>query len=136
MNARGTRLGAASAAAVLFLLLVIPAGCGGGGGDEGGNGEPAAQTGDAETGADEGAGPSPDGKAIFTSAGCGGCHTLEAAGSSGTAGPNLDESKPSEQEAIEQITNGGNGMPAFQGRLSEQEIQAVARFVVESTGGG
>jgi mono/diheme cytochrome c family protein len=32
-----------------------------------------------------------DGKSILASAGCGGCHTVAAAGSSGTVGPNLDE---------------------------------------------
>ena len=31
------------------------------------------------------------GRAVFESAGCGGCHTFAAAGSSGTTGPNLDE---------------------------------------------
>ena len=36
------------------------------------------------------------GKALFASKGCGVCHTLEAAGSTGTVGPNLDEKKPSE----------------------------------------
>jgi mono/diheme cytochrome c family protein len=32
------------------------------------------------------------GKAVFASAGCGSCHAFSAAGSSGTTGPNLDES--------------------------------------------
>jgi cytochrome c oxidase subunit II len=31
------------------------------------------------------------GKAVFTEAGCGSCHTVAAAGSSGQVGPNLDE---------------------------------------------
>jgi mono/diheme cytochrome c family protein len=31
------------------------------------------------------------GKEVFAAQGCGNCHTLSAAGSSGTAGPNLDE---------------------------------------------
>ena len=31
------------------------------------------------------------GKAVFASAGCGGCHTFSAAGSTGATGPNLDE---------------------------------------------
>ena len=38
----------------------------------------------------------PNGKAVFASAGCGGCHTLKAAGATGTVGPNLDALKPSE----------------------------------------
>jgi mono/diheme cytochrome c family protein len=73
-----------------------------------------------------------DGESIFASAGCGGCHTLAAAGSSGTVGPNLDEAKPSLDLAIDRITNGQGGMPAFEGQLSEEQIQAVAEFV---TGG-
>jgi cytochrome c oxidase subunit 2 len=31
------------------------------------------------------------GKAVFTSAGCGSCHTLAAAGASGQVGPNLED---------------------------------------------
>jgi mono/diheme cytochrome c family protein len=31
------------------------------------------------------------GRAVFTSAGCGGCHTFSAAGASGSVGPDLDE---------------------------------------------
>lgn len=73
-----------------------------------------------------------DGESIFASAGCGGCHTLSAAGSSGTVGPNLDESQPSLELAIDRITNGQGGMPAFKDQLSEEQIQAVAEFV---TGG-
>jgi mannitol-specific phosphotransferase system IIBC component len=34
------------------------------------------------------------GKAVFASSGCGGCHTLSAAGSSGNIGPNLFELMP------------------------------------------
>ena len=39
--------------------------------------------------------PGTDGKAIFKGAGCAGCHTLAAAGATGTIGPNLDQLKPS-----------------------------------------
>jgi mono/diheme cytochrome c family protein len=73
-----------------------------------------------------------DGESIFASAGCGGCHTLAAAGSDGTVGPNLDESQPSLDLAIDRITNGQGGMPSFEGQLSEEQIRAVAEFV---TGG-
>ena len=76
-----------------------------------------------------------DGESIFASAGCGGCHTLAAAGSSGTVGPNLDEAQPSLELAIDRITNGRGGMPAFEGQLSDEQIQAVAKFVTENAGG-
>ena len=74
-----------------------------------------------------------DGKSTFASAGCGGCHTLAAAGSSGTVGPNLDESQPTLELAIDRVTNGRGGMPSFKGQLNEEQIRAVAEFV---TGGG
>ena len=37
------------------------------------------------------------GPQLWSQAGCGGCHTLSAAGSSGTNGPNLDSLRPSAQ---------------------------------------
>jgi cbb3-type cytochrome c oxidase subunit III len=75
-----------------------------------------------------------DGEAIFASAGCGSCHTLAAAGSSGTIGPNLDESKPSLELAIDRVTNGSGQMPSFEDQLSEEQIRAVAEFVSSSAG--
>jgi cytochrome c553 len=73
------------------------------------------------------------GKTVFASAGCAGCHTLEAAGATGTVGPNLDEAKPDEALVVERVTNGKAPMPSFKGQLDEQQIQDVAAFVVEST---
>jgi len=76
----------------------------------------------------------PDGKAIFASAGCGGCHTLKAAGASGNVGPNLDQVKPSKSRVAHQVEVGGGVMPAFKGTLSDAEIQAVAEFVAANAG--
>ena len=75
-----------------------------------------------------------DGKSIFASAGCAGCHTLAAAGSTGNVGPNLDEAKPSLDLAVDRVTNGQGGMPSFKGQLSDEQIQAVAKFVAENAG--
>jgi mono/diheme cytochrome c family protein len=75
-----------------------------------------------------------DGESIFASAGCGSCHTLAAAGSDGTVGPNLDESRPSLELAVDRITNGQGGMPSFEGQLSEEQIDAVAKFVADNAG--
>lgn len=75
---------------------------------------------------------STDGKTIFTQ-NCSSCHTLQAAGSTGTVGPNLDQAKPTLELALKQIANGGGGMPAFGDTLTEKQIQAVAKFVVAST---
>jgi mono/diheme cytochrome c family protein len=76
----------------------------------------------------------PDGKAVFASAGCGGCHTLKAAGSSGNVGPNLDQLKPAKPTVAHQVEVGGGAMPAFKGQLSPAEIDAVAEFVADNAG--
>jgi outer membrane protein assembly factor BamB len=65
---------------------------------------------------------------------CSTCHTLAAAGSSGTTGPNLDELKPSKALVEKQVTNGGGGMPAFGNSLSKTEIESVAEFVSGAAG--
>jgi cytochrome c553 len=91
-------------------------GGGGGGGGGGAQGDPAA------------------GEEVFASAGCGSCHTLQEAGTSGTVGPNLDESSIDEAGAAQQVTDGGGGMPPFSDQLSEEQIQDVAAFVVASQG--
>jgi cbb3-type cytochrome c oxidase subunit III len=70
-----------------------------------------------------------DGKSVFASAGCGSCHTFQAAGSNGTIGPNLDEAKPPFELALERVTNGKGAMPSFRDRLTDDQIQAVAEFV-------
>ena len=74
-----------------------------------------------------------DGKAIFK-AECASCHTLKAAGATGTVGPNLDQLKPKEAIVVRQVTNGGAIMPAFKGKLSPAQIEAVAKFVSSSAG--
>jgi sulfite dehydrogenase len=75
-----------------------------------------------------------DGAAIFKGAGCAGCHTLAAAGAKGTTGPNLDQLKPALAIVVRQVTNGGAVMPAFKGKLSAAQIQAVAQYVSSSAG--
>jgi mono/diheme cytochrome c family protein len=86
--------------------------------------EDAGSQGDAEAGA-----------AVFQEAGCGGCHTLEAAGSEGTIGPNLDESQPEFSLVVDRVTNGSGAMPSFRDRLDDKQIRDVAAYVVASTGG-
>ena len=75
-----------------------------------------------------------DGKSIFTE-NCASCHTLADAGTSGTIGPNLDESRPSKDLAVERVTNGMGAMPSFRDTLSPEQIQAVAEYVSSSAGG-
>jgi mono/diheme cytochrome c family protein len=74
------------------------------------------------------AGP-PSGGAVFASAGCGNCHTLKAAGASGTIGPNLDQLRPTAATVSQIVRTGSGEMPSFSGKLSEAEIAAVATYV-------
>jgi len=130
------RLGAALFAVAAALTL---AGCGGGEEvqplPEGVTGTtPPAATTETETQPEDGGeGDAAAGKEVFASAGCGSCHTLQDAGSSGTIGPNLDESKPDRELIVERVTNGSGAMPPFKDQLSEQQIQDVAAYVFEST---
>jgi len=75
------------------------------------------------------------GAKVFASAGCGSCHTLAAANSSGQVGPNLDAAKPGYDTVVVMVTNGGGGMPSFGGQLSKQQIRDLAAFVATSAGG-
>ena len=79
------------------------------------------------------AGGAVNGETVFTS-NCGSCHVLGAAGTTGSIGPNLDQLKPDEATVEQQVRNGGGGMPAFQGRLSDAEIKAVSAYVAENAG--
>jgi cbb3-type cytochrome c oxidase subunit III len=89
---------------------------------------------DAGTAAGVGGKGSMDGKAIFAEAGCGGCHTLKAAGASGNVGPNLDDAKPPKDLVIDRVTNGMGVMPSFKGSYSAEQIAAVADFVSKNAG--
>ncbi len=139
------RLGAALLAVAALLLA---AGCGGG--EEArplpetveGTLPAQTETGETETGetatgqTETGGAAEGDpaaGEEVYAANGCGSCHILEAAGSSGTVGPNLDESQPDRELIVDRVTNGSGAMPAFGDQLSEQQIQDVAAFVFEST---
>lgn len=111
-------------------------------GEEANEGEEAAAP---ESNEGEEAGESP-GAQVFASAGCGSCHTLSAAGSTGTTGPDLEESLAADDDTagIEEmivkpnleVIEGypANVMPQTYGEtLSTAEIHNLAEFLVEST---
>jgi sulfite dehydrogenase len=75
------------------------------------------------------------GKAVFKSAGCVGCHTLQDAGATGTVGPNLDQAKPPLSKAVLRVTKGAGAMPSFKGQLSDKQIADVTAYVVKASGG-
>ena len=64
---------------------------------------------------------------------CGTCHSLQAAGSEGQIGPNLDMLKPLMQQIISAVTYGIGVMPPWEGILTEKEIEAVAYYIFNST---
>jgi cytochrome c6 len=153
---------------VLFLLLILAfagalvvSGCGGGssssssttteegassgeeeGAEEkseegaGGGAEAEEEMSEAEARSGEGS-LAEEGKTVFTTT-CGSCHTLQAAGTSGEVGPNLDELEPDLATVEHQVVNGGGGMPAFgkEGILNAKEIKAVATYVSSVAGQG
>ena len=152
---------------VLFLLLILAltgalvvSGCGGGGSsssssatteegassneeeaaeeksEEGVSGGAEEEMSEAEARSGEGS-LAAEGKTVFTTT-CGSCHTLQAAGTSGEVGPNLDELEPDVATVEHQVVNGGGGMPAFgkEGLLDAKEIKAVAAYVSSVAGQG
>jgi cytochrome c oxidase subunit II len=99
-------------------------------------------SGEEEGGAGGGA---PDGKAVFTDSGCGGCHALADAGTSGGTGPDLNESLAGKDDAyIEQsivepsaeIAEGfsdGIMPPNFGDTLQPAELDALVGYLAEVT---
>lgn len=64
---------------------------------------------------------------------CGACHTLAAAGATGRIGPDLDEHVPSVADVEERIRHGGDVMPPFGDLLADDEIHAIAAYVVQAS---
>ncbi len=74
------------------------------------------------------------GKKVFAIGGCGGCHALADAGSSGAVGPNLDEAKPDAALVKTRVTDGRGVMPPFKGQLNATQIADVAAYVSSVAG--
>jgi mono/diheme cytochrome c family protein len=63
---------------------------------------------------------------------CAICHSLKDAGAEGAVGPSLDELKPDAARVMKAVRNGIGQMPAFSS-LTDQQIEAIARYVEEAT---
>ena len=63
---------------------------------------------------------------------CGSCHTLDAAGTDGAIGPNLDEAQADEEEVLAKIAEGPGAMP--ENLVTGADAQAVAAFVAANGG--
>jgi mono/diheme cytochrome c family protein len=91
--------------------------------------------------------PGGPGAQVFANSGCGGCHTLAAAKTGGTVGPDLDEVLPGQSEAMveESIVDPNkviakgyppNVMPANFGQtLSAKEVEDLVKYLLESASG-
>lgn len=89
------------------------------------------------------------GKEIFVAAGCGGCHTLADAGTSGDQGPSLDElaqvaakqGGSPEDYVLESILKPdavvaqgftAGVMPSFEGKLSKKQLDTLVKYLLGS----
>src|SRR6478609_3084676 len=91
-----------------------------------------------------GGGAGADGKTIFASTGCGGCHTLSEAGQDGTVGPNLDEVLKGKDEAFirqsivdpsAEIADGYTDQmpPGYGDQLGPEKLDALVKYLSEVT---
>ena len=78
-------------------------------------------------------GRAPQGNKVWTTAGCGACHTLSASRSTGTSAPNLDEVRPSATLVVDRVALGFQAMPTYQGLLTPQQMADVGEYVAEAT---
>ncbi len=90
------------------------------------------------------------GKKLFTSNGCGGCHTYKPAGSAGKVGPDLDnlaaDAKKANKGSLEDYARESietpdayvvpeypkGVMPAFKGTLTDSQIDDLVSFLTKS----
>ena len=105
-------------------------------GAESGEGAEAEEGAESEGEAAAAGGGDPEAGATVFSENCATCHGMTGHG--GAGGPDL-RTMPlaqTEEGAIQQVTNGGGGMPPFGGTLSEEEIENVAAYVAQEITGG
>src|SRR5687768_5628996 len=68
------------------------------------------------------------GRTLFVET-CGSCHTLDAAGTQGAIGPNLDELQADRERVLRAIEQGGTGSGSMPADLYKgEDAQAVAEF--------
>jgi cytochrome c551 len=115
--------------ATALVALLFAAACGGGGasssapatGTPGGSSGPAVPASEAP--------PNAQAANLFAN-NCSGCH---GGAGQGGVGPNLQQlpAAGNLQTVMNQVTHGGGGMPPFEGKLTDQEIDQVAHYVVQ-----
>jgi len=106
----------------------------------GGTGAASNAPGQAGQGGDQAA----EGRQVFIEQGCGGCHALADAGTSGTTGPALDDSleNVSAEEIREAIVDPNadvqegyqpNIMPSYRDRIPPEQLDALVDYLEESS---
>lgn len=91
--------------------------------------------------------PGGEGGQVFANNGCAACHTLSAAGASGTVGPNLDETLAgqTEEQVRESILDPdavvvsgfpAGTMPSYEGQIDDADLDLLIEFLLGSAGGG
>ena len=89
--------------------------------------------------------PGGEGGQVFANNGCGSCHTLEAAGSGGNVGPNLDEELPGQDAAMieesivdpmAEIVEGFNPvMPQnYEASIPADDLKLLVEFLMNCAG--
>lgn len=133
---------APSTLAFLGLVVALALGVAGCGGD-GDEAPPQPKPPEQPAGGEQAAG----GEQVFIEQGCGSCHVLAAAGTSGQTGPNLDEVLPGADEAfirqsivdpnaeIEEGFQPGVMPDDFGEKLSGRQLDQLVAFLSESAGG-
>jgi mono/diheme cytochrome c family protein len=91
--------------------------------------------------------PGPPGAQVFAENGCGGCHTLEAAGTGGTLGPDLDDALPGmsasqiEQSIVDPSARIAQGftdaMPKEYGTtIASEDLAGLVKYLMQCAGNG
>jgi len=93
--------------------------------------------------------PGGPGAQVFANNGCGGCHTLAAAGSGGVTGPNLDEvltpglsAAKIHEDIVDPNAEIAQGYPAnvmpsnFESTISAKELEQLVQYLIENTPAG
>ncbi len=114
---------------ILAIMAFVAAGCGGD--DDGDTDTGKTETTKTQEADTDDAAADEKAKELFV-ASCGSCHVLEAAGTSGTVGPNLDETKSSKAKIETQIKDGSEGMQP--GLLTGENATEVTDYIVRVAG--
>lgn len=77
------------------------------------------------------------GRRLFSSGAtpaCALCHTLKDASAAGEVGPSLDQLRPDPERVTKALLNGIGPMPSYRERLTQEQIEALARYVSQVAG--